>query len=57
MKFTYDSKANVAHVRFLRGRQGEETGAVCGIEPLRAGEQLTAGDDTKLIVFSDVSGE
>jgi uncharacterized protein YuzE len=71
MKLTYDLKANVAYIR-LRERQAEvetiqltadfhvdigETGTVCDIELLNASEQLAAGDDGKLIVVNDGSGE
>lgn len=64
MRLTYDPDANVAYLR-LREREGEvetieltadflvdidETGAVCGVELLNANEQLTAGDDGKLVV-------
>ena len=62
--------ANVAYPR-LRERQGEvetieltadflvdidATGTVCGVEPLNANEQLTAGDDGKLVFVNHLSG-
>jgi uncharacterized protein YuzE len=70
MKLTYDPKANVAYIR-LREKTGDietiqltadflvdidETGAVCGIELLNANEQLTAGDDGKLIFVNHLTG-
>ena len=70
MRLTYDPDANVAYIR-LRERRGDvetveltsdflvdidETGAVCGIELLNAGEQLTQGDDGKLVFVNSVSG-
>ncbi len=71
MKLSYDPKANVAYIRF-REKQGDvetieltsdflvdidETGAVCGIELLNANEQLTAGDDGKLVFVNQLNGE
>ena len=70
VKLSYDPKANVAYIRFRAG-QGDvetieltsdflvdidETGAVCGIELLNANEQLTAGDDGKLIFVNHLTG-
>jgi uncharacterized protein YuzE len=71
MKLSYDPQANVAYIR-LREKQGDvetiqvtsdflvdidATGAVCGIELLNANEQLTAGDDGKLIFVNQLNGE
>ena len=71
MKLSYDPKANAAYIRF-REKRGDietieltsdflvdidETGAVCGIELLNANEQLTAGDDGKLIFVNQLNGE
>ncbi len=71
MKLSYDPKANVAYIRF-REKQGDvetieltsdflvdidETGEVCGIELLNATEQLTAGDDGKLVFVNQLNGE
>ena len=71
MKLSYDPKANVAYIR-LREKKGDvetirltsdflvdidETGAVCGIELLNANEQLTAGDDGKLVFVNDLDGK
>lgn len=71
MKLSYDPKANVAYIRF-REKQGDvetieltsdflvdidETGTVCGIELLNANEQLTAGDDGKLVFVNQLNGE
>ncbi|HUF56659.1 MAG TPA: DUF2283 domain-containing protein [Thermohalobaculum sp.] len=71
MRLSYDPKANVAYIR-LRERSGDietirltadflvdidATGTVCGIELLNADEQLTAGDDGKLVFVNDLSGE
>ena len=70
MRLTYDPEANVAYLR-LRERRGEvetieltadflvdidATGTVCGVEPLNANEQLTAGDDGKLVFVNHLSG-
>ena len=70
MKLTYDPDANIAYIR-LREREGEvetieltadflvdidATGAVCGIELLNARDQLTRGDDGKLIFVNALSG-
>ena len=70
MKLTYDPDANVAYIR-LRERRGDvetieltsdvlvdidATGTVCGIELLDANEQLTAGDDGKLVFVNRLSG-
>ena len=71
MKLSYDPKANVAYIR-LRETKGDvetirltsdflvdidETGTVCGIELLNANEQLTAGDDGKLVFVNDLDGK
>ncbi len=71
MQLSYDPKANVAYIR-LRERQGDvetirltadflvdidATGTVCGIELLNANEQLTAGDDGKLVFVNQLNGE
>lgn len=70
MRLTYDPSANIAYIR-LRERQGDvetieltadflvdidETGAVCGIELLNAGEQLGRGDGGKLVFVNALSG-
>jgi uncharacterized protein YuzE len=64
MKLSYDPKANAAYIRF-REKRGDvktikltadflvdidETGAVCGVEPPNANEQLAADDDGNLIL-------
>jgi uncharacterized protein YuzE len=71
MNLSYDPKANVAYIRFREaaGRvetlrltedfhvDVDETGAVCGVELLNANEQLTAGDDGKLVFVNALNGE
>lgn len=71
MKLSYDPQANAAYIRF-REKTGDvetieltsdflvdidETGAVCGIELLNANEQLTAGDDGKLVFVNHLNGQ
>ena len=68
MKLTYDPDADVAYIRKREGEAAtieltadflldiDATGAVCGIELLNARDQLTRGDDGKLIVVNALSG-
>jgi uncharacterized protein YuzE len=71
MKLTYDPRHNVAYVR-LREKAGEvETisvsdelnvdiapdGTVYGIELLNANEQLRAGDDGRIVMVDQATGE
>jgi uncharacterized protein YuzE len=68
---SYDSKANVAYIR-LRDRQDDvetikitsdfvvdvdTSGVVCGLEFLNASEQLVTGDNGKLVIVNQFSGE
>lgn len=71
MKFTYDSRYNIAYIRF-REKGGEvETvrvsdelavdlapdGTVYGIELLNANDQLRGEDMGKLLVINEATGE
>jgi len=71
MKFTYDSRYNIAYIRF-RKKDGEvETvrisdelavdlapdGTVYGIELLNANDQLRRGDMGRLLVINEATGE
>jgi uncharacterized protein YuzE len=71
MKLTYDPQHNIAYIR-LREKAGQmETisvsdelnidlapdGRVFGIELLNANEQLAAGDNGRLVVVDEATGE
>jgi uncharacterized protein YuzE len=71
MKLTYDPRHNIAYIR-LRAKAGEveaicvsdelkidlaPDGTVYGIELLNANAQLAAGDDGRLVVVDEASGE
>jgi len=71
MKFTYDSRYNVAYIRFQEKREGVETirisdelvidmspdGTVYGIELLNANEQLRQQGIAELVVVNEATGE
>lgn len=71
MRFTYDSRYNIAYIRFQEKQAEVETiqvsdelvvdiapdGTVYGIELLNANEQLWREDPGKLLVINEATGE
>jgi uncharacterized protein YuzE len=71
MNFTYDSRYNVAYIRFQEKRIGVETirasdelvvdmapdGTIHGIELLNANEQLQREDSGKLLIVNEATGD
>jgi uncharacterized protein YuzE len=71
MRLTYDSRYNIAHVRFQEKQAEVETirisdelvvdmapdGTVYGIEQLNANEQLWREDTGRLLVVNEATGE
>ena len=71
MKFTYDSRYNIAYIRFRKKGGEVETvrisdelavdlapdGTVYGIELLNANEQLRQEDMGRLLVINEATGE
>ena len=70
MKVTFDSRYNVAYIRFSERRAEVETirlsdelnvdigpdGTVYGIELLNANEQLGGEDDASIVIVSEATG-
>ena len=71
MKFTYDSRYNIAYIRFQE-KKGEiesvrlseelvvdmaSNGTIYGIELLNANEQLGCEDKGNLVVINEVTGK
>lgn len=71
MKFTYDSRYNIAYIRFQEKKSEIETvrlseelavdmasdGTIYGIELLNANEQLNREDKGNLTVINEVTGK
>lgn len=70
MKFTYDTRYNIAYIRFHEKKEEVESikisdelvidmspdGRIYGIEMLNANEQIKSEDDGKLLVVNEATG-